>query len=160
MGNRRSLSSAILALTVLVPAFAGGSPVSAGHKKRCHGTGSMTLASGIAYFPTSTSNVGFNFSFQCFGGGTATGSGTFFVASCGRATGSGTSGGDPFTIEVVGTTYVITQGLEGAIGTLLPIPDTSTVPFGNSCSGGTARNFTMTGQGPCVEWHTGAACLH
>ena len=117
------------------------------HKEPCVGTGSATLSQGIAFVPDFRFGVGFQFTFNCITGGSVTGMGTLDRASCGQSYGSGAfSSGKPFSVITAGSMLIIysKNGTYG-IGNATPIPDTSTIPFGNSCSSGTARNFTLAG---------------
>jgi len=113
--------------------------------RTCTGTGSATLGSGIAYFPTVSTNVSFTFTFNCVEGGTITGSGVLDSASCGRSNGTGSiTGIGDIAIQTAGSMLTVSGSATGG-GNATPIPDTSTVPFGNSCSSGTAKNFTLEG---------------
>jgi len=141
---------ALLPLVLSIACFGmTGASAEETHKEPCVGTGSATLGAGITYFPTTTANVSFTFTFNCATGGAVTGSGILTSASCGQSYGSGTfadSGGKQFSVITAGSMLVV-YGQNGAygVGNATPIPDTSTVPFGNSCSNGTARVFTLAG---------------
>lgn len=140
---------ALLSFVLLVSGAAVGTAPPAAAVSMCTGTGQATLSAGLSYFPTVSSNVGFTFTFNCATGGSVTGFGTLVTASCGRSTGSGTVPGvGSFAIETAGSMLVLTSTVTGAVvggGNATPIPDTSTVPFGNSCSNGTAKVFTLEG---------------
>lgn len=45
-----------------------------------------------------------------------------------------------------------------SLGNATAIPDSSTMPPGNSCSSGTAKLFTLSGGMTCVDTHYGNEC--
>jgi len=147
MSRRRTLlaSSVLVAGLGLVAPMAGHAAPPAGS---CFGTGSATLSNGIAYPPNFSSLVGFTFTFNCATGGSVTGTGTLSTAACGTSSGTGTVVGiGDFTLETAGSMLLVTgvgNNLAGG-GNATPIPNTSTVPPTNSCSNGTATNFTLVG---------------
>jgi len=155
------ISRKVLLPAVLSLALAGMTDASAEAPKReCTGSGQAFLGSGISYFPTITTNVSFSFTFNCATGGSVGGSGVLATASCGKSSGSGTFTGSTktFTVETVGSMLIVTgpNGTVGA-GNATPIPDTSTIPFSNSCSNGTAKVFQLVGT-ICADTGTGAVC--
>lgn len=127
------------------------------------GTGQATLGAGLSYFPTVAANVSFTFTVNCSTGGSVTGNGVLQSASCGRSSGSGTfaGSGQAFDVETAGSMLVVTRaGNPTAVigaANATPVPDTSTIPFSNSCSNGTAKVFQLTGF-LCVDFDTGVIC--
>lgn len=130
----------------------------------CFGTGQAVLEQGINYFPNLTSNVPFSFTFNCATGGSLTGTGILWTASCGQSFGTATVPGiGTVGVQTAGSMVVIspvvvdprtspptvtTTGTTAAGGgNATPIPDLSTNPPGNTCSSGTARVFQLTGGG-------------
>ena len=155
--HRRSLLCTTLAAVLLV-AGAGPGWASDTGADACTGTGSATLDDGIGYPPFFTSSLGFTFTFNCIDGRTLSGSGTLESASCGRSFGTGTmDGAGEFQIETLGSMFVVVGAINGG-GNTTAIPDTSTVPFGNSCSNQTASLFTIMGGRLCLDVNSGWLC--
>jgi hypothetical protein len=151
--RRHVVFRTILALALFTGTAGGAGPVAASPGGGCAGMGQMTLANGIAYPPNFSSLVGFTFTVNCATEGAVTGSGTFTSAACGTMSGTGSiTGVGNFTIEVAGNALVVTgigNNIVGS-GSVIPIPDTSTVPPSNSCSNGTATHFLIW---ICIWWH-------
>lgn len=163
---RRNLQNAILSLSVVLSTGIAGPAVDANAYEgigqfSCLGTGLATLGSGLSYFPNTMANVGFTFTFNCLTGGSFTGSGTLDSGACGRSSGGGTfAGSTSFFLIETGGTMIFASGEDSVLsfGNANPIPDTSTIPFGNSCSNGTAKNFQLVGGMTCVDTNDGAIC--
>lgn len=163
--NRRA-RNAILSLAVAASTGTAGPITHAGAYSRvgtfhCFGTGQATLGRGLAYFPNATFNVDHTFTFNCLHGGSITGFGMLESASCGRSYGNVTIiGVGTFEVETAGSMlFVLREGsVVISLGNATPIPDTSTIPFGNTCSNGTARTFQLSGGMMCVDTNDGAVC--
>ena len=154
------------ALVLLTGAGLPGSAAPARAEDLCvvAGGGSLQTNVGLSYSPSFTSNVSFTFTFYCVTtGDSLTGRGVLDQATCDTATGSGVfDGGGEFTLVMAGSVMtVLRRDGVGVMGSLqpMPIPDTSTIPFGNSCSNGTAQNFMPSGWFACASTSTGTVCV-
>ena len=137
-GRARTVAAAsVLVMAVMPPASAQTADIDL-----CHGR--MNLSTGVGYPPNITSNVEFWYDLSCvLSGRSWSGFGYFHSVACGYANGElFPSTGGSATVVIVGT-HMTVAGSVYMLGPVVALPDTSTVPFGNSCSNGTAVTFTL-----------------